>query len=197
MQDGLLQSDGTTLESLHEETMLLARLVEDLHELTLADAQSLGLEMQLVSPVSLVESAAKSLRAEIAAAGIDFEVDAPIDLPPVSVDAQRMGQVLRNVLQNSIHYSGSGSISIRASRDGSHLLLEIADTGVGVDPHEHELIFDRFYRCDPSRTRASGGSGLGLSIASAIVHAHGGTISASDNEPSGLVISIRLPVAGE
>ncbi|HKJ86855.1 MAG TPA: ATP-binding protein [Spirochaetia bacterium] len=197
MQDGLLHSDATTLGSLHEETMLLARLVDDLHELTLADAESLGLEMQSVAPASLVEGAVKSLRAEMVAAGIDLRVDVSEELPTVRVDAQRMGQVLRNVLQNSIRYSGAGSISIRASSDGSHLLLEVADTGVGVEPHEHELIFDRFYRCDPSRTRASGGSGLGLSIARAIVLAHGGTISASSNEPSGLAISIGLPVAGE
>jgi len=195
MQDGLLRSDSTTLDSLHEETMLLGRLVDDLHELTLADAQSLGLELQCVEPSSLVSSAVKSLRAEISSAGIHLAIDAPSNLPRVRVDTQRIGQVLRNVLQNSIRYSGSGSISIRASSEGSYLLIEVADTGVGVGPHEHELIFDRFYRCDPSRTRASGGSGLGLSIASAIVHAHGGTIAASANEPNGLLISIRLPIA--
>lgn len=195
MEDGLLPADSAGLESLHEETMLLARLVDDLHELTLADTQSLRLEAGAVEPARLVDAAVTPLRPALRAQEIDLVVDAPRHLPAVYADEQRMGQVLRNVLQNALRYAPGGAITVTASERDGRVAFSIADTGVGIREEDLERIFERFYRPDPSRSRASGGSGLGLAIARALVHAHGGEIFAEANSPQGLVVTIMLPAA--
>jgi signal transduction histidine kinase len=195
IQDGLLAPSPRTLQSLHDETMLLTRLVDDLHELTLADMRSLRLDIEPTRPDELIRSAVDPLRAAFDAGDIHLEVSVHRDLPCVSADPQRIAQVIRNVLQNSLLYSNAANVTIRASHDGRHVRVEIVDTGTGVSTHEIDRIFDRFYRPDPSRARSSGGTGLGLAIARAIVEAHGGTIFALPNAPTGLIVVIRLPVA--
>lgn len=197
MQDGLLRVGPDALASLHDETMLLARLVDDLHELTLADTRSLALRREPTDPAAVIASAADPLRPAFRGAGITLRLDLPAALRTVSVDPQRIVQVLRNVLHNALHYAKGGEVVISARDAPGTVEVTIADTGGGVDESDLERIFDRLYRPDSSRARASGGSGLGLAIARAIIVAHGGEIGARANAPHGLSVWIRLPVAAQ
>ncbi|MFW5688388.1 MAG: sensor histidine kinase [Spirochaetota bacterium] len=199
IQDGLMPADEASVSSLHEDTMLLTRLVEDLHQLTLADTSALRMDFSAASPRELVASALSPLRGSLARAEIELDVDVPEHLPAVRADLQRFSQVLRNVLSNAVRYSAGGSVRLSARTghdDASVVVFEIADTGGGVAEEDLERIFERFYRPDPSRARSSGGSGLGLAIARAIVNAHGGEIRARANRPHGLVVTITMPRAG-
>lgn len=195
MQDGLLEAAPSAIASLHEDTMLLARLVEDLHQLTLADSRALTLDMHPVAPADIVRAAVAPLESACTANRVRLVVHVPEDLPTVHADAQRMAQVVRNVLQNAIRYAADGTVTVGGVAREERVRLEIADTGAGVPEEELERIFDRFYRPDPSRTRASGGSGLGLAIARAIVESHRGSIGARANDPHGLLVWIELPQA--
>lgn len=195
IQDGLLEPNQRSIASLHEDTMLLTRLVDDLHQLTLADSHALALEVQPVAPADIVRAAVSPLESAFEANRVRLRVRVPEDLPPIKADAQRMAQVVRNVLQNAIRYTHDGTVTVSAAAHGERVRFDVADTGTGVEDEELERIFDRFYRPDPSRARASGGSGLGLAIARAIVETLGGRIGASANHPHGLVVSIELPRA--
>lgn len=195
VRDGLLPADARTVESLAEDAMLLSRLVEDLHELTLADSRELRLDPGPVAPRGLVSAAVAPLRAAFEGSDTAITIDVPHDLPPVVADAQRMVQVVRNVLENALRYATGTTVRVSAATEGAFVVLRLADTGSGVESDDLERIFDRFYRPDLSRARASGGSGLGLAIARALVEAQGGSIHAEPNHPHGLVVSIVLPTA--
>jgi two-component system sensor histidine kinase BaeS len=164
VQDGVMVADEKWLASIEEEALLLARLVEDLQQLSLAEAGQLRLELAEVEVAELVERAITRL----AFPGLTR------DVPPglvVRVDARRMVQVLRNLLVNAIAHA-SHTVHVSASANE----IRIADDGPGVPPEHVERIFDRFYRADASRSRTTGGAGLGLAIAKELVELHGGTI---------------------
>jgi signal transduction histidine kinase len=131
---------------------------------------------------------------------VRLSLDVPHDLPPVFADADRLSQVLHNLLSNALrHTPPGGEISVRAgcngAGEGREVWLEVQDSGEGIPSEQLPYVFDRFYRADPARSRAAGGSGLGLAIARAIVEAHGGQISAtSDGVPGhGSTFIVRLP----
>lgn len=200
VQDGLLPADDSTIAALHGDTLLLSRLVDDLHELTLADARSLHLDIRPVHVEEVIGPAVSSLRPAFGTAGVDLRVDLAPDLPPVAADPQRLVQVLHHLLRNALRHAGAARVRVGAhagstARDGAHVLIEVADDGRGVPEDAMELIFERLYRPDASRSRISGGSGLGLAVARALVTAQGGTIRARANEPRGLVIRLRIPIA--
>jgi signal transduction histidine kinase len=182
IQDGVLPLDEEQVAALYTETMLLNRLVGDLRLLSLAEAGQLKLELQETVPGELIQKVVERLRPQANQRKISLVLDIQDDLPLVVVDADRITQVMNNLLGNALRYTPEGGeITVRAARltvPAPALQISVTDTGPGIDPAALPLVFDRFYRADKSRTRSSGGSGLGLAIVKQLVEAHGGTVQA-------------------
>lgn len=194
IQDGLAAADGRTVASLHEEAMLLTRLVEDLQDLALADAGELRMHFADVRIDDALARAAKAHEARAAARGVRLVTATAPDLPNVRADAERLGQILRNLLENAIAHTGEGGeISMSASSGEKSILVIVRDTGEGIPASELPRIFDRFYRADPSRSRGTGGSGLGLPIVRQLVAAHGGEIEIRSEPGRGTSAEFTLP----
>ena len=122
--------------------------------------------------------------------------DLPDKLPPVNIDSHRVTQVLRNLLENAlVHSTKGGIITVSASQQTNWVEVSVSDTGEGISAEELPNIFERFYRIDKSRTRATGGSGLGLTIAKRLVEAHGGKIEAHSELGKGSRFTFTLPVS--
>ena len=196
LQDGIVEPKREVIDSLHEEAMLLNRLVDDLQELALAEAGRLKLECQSVAPADLVNKATDAARAQAAAKGITLLTDLQEDLPLVQADPQRIEQVLGNLLSNALsHTLSGGEVVVAAQARESEVELSVSDTGEGILPEHLPYIFERFYRADKSRSRATGGTGLGLAIARQLVEAHGGQIEVESEVGQGTVFTFTLPVA--
>lgn len=181
--------------------MLLTRLVGDLRLLSVAEAGQLMLERRPVAPVEVLQRAIEAVRRQAESAQVTLSLQAPADLPQVLVDEDRIGQVLGNLLHNALRYtSAGGRITVTAARgsrtDGrSEVVVEIADTGSGIAPADLPYIFDRFYRGDKSRSRATGGTGIGLALAKQLVEAHGGHIGVESTLGAGSTFRLTLPLA--
>jgi two-component system, OmpR family, phosphate regulon sensor histidine kinase PhoR len=183
------------LEIVAREAERLSSLVDDLLALARADADELKLDVRPISAGEVVEEVYQSL-APLAMRDRQVKVARSIapELPPALADRDRLAQVLLNLVRNAIIYTPSGGIvSISVSReDASHLAITVADTGIGIPPDDLARVFDRFYRTDASRTRASGGFGLGLAIARDLVQAMGGSISAASTPGEGSQFRVVL-----
>jgi signal transduction histidine kinase len=195
LRDGVIKPDAETILSLSEEAALLSRLVDDLQELSLAEAGALKLNRQAEDIARLVKPTARVARDQAAAKGVTVSVKLP-ELPAVNIDAQRIRQVLRNLLENAVaHTAKGGLIEIAAQRRGRWVELSVTDNGEGIPAKDLPNIFERLYRVDKSRARATGGSGLGLTIAKRLVEAHGGKIKAQSQPGKGSRFSFTIPVA--
>ena len=196
VRDGVKQPDAETICSLEEEATLLSRLVDDLQELSLAEAGELKLNRQSKNIGELIKKTVASVQAQAAAKGVSLATELPDRLPRLNIDSQRIGQVLRNLMENALAHTGKGgTISVAAGRQDNWIEVSITDTGEGIPPEDLPNIFERFYRVDKSRTRATGGSGLGLTIAKRLVEAHGGKINAQSEPGKGSRFSFTLPVS--
>jgi two-component system, OmpR family, sensor histidine kinase BaeS len=194
IEDGLLPADAETHASLREETGLLERLVDDLQEMALAEAGQLKLEITEVSLEEGARAAAASLKSAADAAGVRLVSEVPPDLPAARADSKRVGQILRNLLSNAITHSPRGAaVRITARENGSHLEVAVSDEGPGVAPEHHARIFDRFYRVDSSRSRSTGGAGLGLAIVRHLARAQGGDVRVESEPGRGAVFLFTLP----
>jgi two-component system OmpR family sensor kinase len=201
MQDGILPADDEQLASLHEETLLLSRLVADLRLLSLAEAGQLKLDLAETDLGELVCRAAERLRPAAEARGIELVVEVVPDPPRIQADAGRLAQVIGNLVDNALRYTPAGGRIVLAAgwSDGSGLarrpMISVTDTGQGIAAEDLPHIFDRFYRGDKSRARASGGSGLGLAIVKQLVEAHGGRVWAESpafSAPDGREFGARI-----
>jgi len=196
VQDGVLEPDPQVIGSLYEEAMHLNRLVDDLQELSLAEAGKLRIQRQPVALSDVVHRAIEAFWARAQAGEIELRIDLPEDLPLVDIDPQRIGQVLRNLLDNALtHTPPGGEIAIAAHADGQWVAVNVQDTGSGIAPEDLPYVFERFYRADKSRSRATGGTGLGLSIAKQLIEAHGGRIEVESAVGQGTRFTFTLPVA--
>ncbi len=196
IRDGVLQPDSATIESLFEEATLLRRLIDDLQELALADAGKLQLIRQPEDIAQVINQATIAIQAQAAAKGLTVSRDVPEGLPLCDIDAQRILQVLHNLLGNAIaHTPPGGSITLGARPVEEGVEVSVTDTGVGIPAEELPRIFERFYRVDKSRSRATGGHGLGLTIAKRLVEAHGGQITAQSEPGKGSRFSFTVPAA--
>jgi len=175
MQDGVFPADAENLESLHAEVMLLNRLVDDLRTLANAEAGQLALEKAPVDVAELCRSQINAMQFRAGEKGIALTADCPAQAPPVVADAQRLNQVLLNLIDNTLHHTpAGGTVTATVHADATDLFVTVTDNGPGISASDLLHVFDRFYRGDRSRTRATGGTGLGLAIARQIVEAHGG-----------------------
>ncbi len=200
MLDDVYPLDKAEISRLYDETRLLSRLVNDLHELAQAEAGQLQLNRQTTSLADLVQSTAAAFSPAAEAKGVTLSTQVAPDLPLVTADPARLTQVLHNLLANALRHTPSGgTISLRAGCElgkESQVWLAVQDSGEGISFRDLPHVFDRFYRADPARSRATGRAGLGLAIVRAIVEAHGGRVSAvSDGTPGhGSTFTVQLPL---
>lgn len=196
IRDGVVEPDAAAIRSLSEETYLLSRLVNELQELSLAEAGELKLVYQAEDIANLVKQAVTPWQPQVTARELSLSVELPDDLPLVNIDWQRVNQVLHNILENAVaHTPKGGTINVAASQKGKWVEVSVSDTGEGIPAEDLPHIFERFYRVDKSRARATGGSGLGLTIAKRLIEAHGGTITVQSKLGEGSRFSFTLPVA--
>lgn len=190
-----------TLENLapiYDQTLLLTRLVHDLQELYLAEARELRLQKTPIDLAKILHRMGVATRPQLEEVGITLTVEVPAELPPVEADGERIEQVLHNLLSNAQRYTpAGGQIRVAAQASDGHLLVSVSDTGSGIPPEELPFVFQRFYRGDRSRSRATGGAGLGLAIAKQLVEAHGGLICAESQLGRGTTFRVMLPLTGE
>ena len=196
IRDRVVKPNAATIRSLNEETALLSRLVDELQELSLAEAGKLKLVYQAEDIAKLVRQAVTSWQPQVAAKEISLSLDLPDNLPLVDIDWQRVNQVLHNLLENAVaHTHKGGTINVAATTQGDWVEVSVSDTGEGIPAEDLPNIFERFYRVDRSRARATGGSGLGLTIAKRLVEAHGGKITVQSDLGKGSCFSFTLPIA--
>lgn len=195
MIDGVLVPSPEEMRDLHGDVRRLARLVEDLRTLSLADAGQLTLERGPVDVAALLEHLGGRLAPLAVERGITLSVEAEPSLPSVSADEDRLAQVLTNLIDNALRHTPSGGqVSARARQNGDRVELEVVDTGPGIPPEDQPYLFERFWRGDRSRSRESGGSGLGLAIVRQLVDLHGGSVSVESQQGAGSVFRVSLPL---
>lgn len=197
LTDGVVPPDPEVFSRIGSDVGRLQRLVTDLEELSRLDAGALGLRRQRVVVRDLVRAAVDRLRPQAEGKGLDLAVVLDGGLPRVEVDYDRILQVLLNLIGNAVQYTPPpGSITVSVHARGAWVQVDVTDTGIGIPPEHVPHVFERFYRVDRSRSRAGGGSGLGLTIAQYLVEAHGGRIWAASPGPgSGSTFSFTLPAA--
>ncbi len=194
LRDGLIEPSAGTLTSLHDKILLTTRLVQDLHQLALADAGRLSIQPTRRSIEHVLEDILETIGVQMEDEGIELIRDIQPELPLVSIDAHRIEQVLLNLLSNAIRHTPSGGqIVVHASRLKSEVLVQIRDSGPGLSETDLEHVFDRFYRADEARSSDTG-TGLGLSIAKALIEAHSGRIWAENALEGGASFSFALPI---
>lgn len=196
IRDRVMKPNATNIRSLNEETALLSRLVDELQELSLAEAGELKLIYHAEDIAKLIKQAVNSWQPQVAAKEVSLSLNLPDNLPLVNIDWQRINEVLYNLLENAVvHTHNGGTINVAATRRGDWVEVCVSDTGEGIPAEDLPNIFERFYRVDRSRARATGGSGLGLTIAKRWVEAHGGEITAKSELGKGSSFSFTLPTA--
>ena len=175
--DGVIEPTPRAFAMLHTEAGRLRRLVDDLQELSRAEAHQIPLSLQPVASQRLVQDALEPIEEQFAEKGLQLQIHVPENLPQVMVDPHRAVQILMNLLVNALRYTPApGRIEVAVSREEDMIAFRISDTGVGLSPEQLAHIFERFYRVDKSRSRAFGGSGIGLTIAKSLAQAMGGEI---------------------
>jgi signal transduction histidine kinase len=198
LRDGVLEPSPDRFEVIYNEAQQLKRLVEDLRTLSLADAGELVLQKARLSPKVLLDRVVAAYGHRAQQQEVVLRMASGPDVPEVPVDAERMAQVLGNLVTNALRHTPAGgqiTLSAHHQAPASDVELVVQDTGAGIDPEALPRVFDRFYRADASRQQGEGESGLGLAIAKSIVEAHDGTISVASQLGSGTAFTIALPVA--
>ncbi|NKF23514.1 sensor histidine kinase efflux regulator BaeS [Solimonas marina] len=192
--DGIRKPDTASITPLLGQVQQLSKLVDDLHDLSLTDVGSMAYRQEPIDIATLLRSMLASMHGRFADAGLTLHDRLPAGRFVINGDERRLQQLFANLFENTLRYTDrGGTVDVYAERQGDELVVSIDDSAPGVDDAGRARIFERFYRTDSSRNRASGGSGLGLAICRNIVEAHDGTISADTSALGGLRIVIRLP----
>ncbi|MBU2676556.1 MAG: HAMP domain-containing protein [Gammaproteobacteria bacterium] len=198
IEDGVRTFDSTTHKSLQAEVTRLTKLVGDLHDLSVYDEGGMDFQRERVDIGALLGTVLDNSKNRLRGANIALTRELPKEAVEVLADATRLEQLFANLVENTVRYTDSpGSLHVTCASDSDTVDLQFADSGPGVPDRSLGQLFERLYRVSASRSRDSGGSGLGLSICKAIVDAHGGTIQATHSDKGGLLIHIRLPLTHE
>ena len=171
-------------------------MVHAVQELSRVEAREYELHPHLIGLGVLIRGVVSRLGPQFDEKGVGLRVEVPSDLPLVMADEDRLTQILTNILGNALHYTPEGGrVEILAEQKGREIQVAVSDTGIGIPAEHLPHVFDRFYRVDKSRSRAGGGSGIGLTIAKHLVEAHGGRIWAeSEGAGKGSRFTFTLPV---
>jgi two-component system phosphate regulon sensor histidine kinase PhoR len=196
------------LQKAENEINTMTQMVEELTELSQIESGQIRLRLAPATVAELIDGPLERLRPQAEAGGLMLEVALPPDLPPVLVDAERLRQVVANLVHNAIKFTPPGGhVWVSAARDergedgppsvtpGNWLIVEVRDTGIGISKVDLPRVFERFYKSDRARTRGRGGTGLGLAIARHIVESHGGQIWVKSKEGKGSSFFFSMPVA--
>ncbi len=196
--DGVVEPSPETWAKLHTESLRLRRIVDDLQELSRAEARQIPMQTARVSPEAIVNAARDRVATEYTEKGLDLRIAPLAGLPDVMADQDRVVQALTNLLTNALRYTPApGSVDVSVTREGPMLAFRVRDTGVGIAPENLSRVFERFYRVEKSRSRALGGSGIGLTITKALVEAMRGSIRVeSAGLGKGSAFTFTLPIAG-
>ncbi len=205
--DGVIPATPELWAKMHSESGRMQRLVNDLQDLSRTEARQLSLKVEPLAPFLIARLAADNLQQHYAEKGLVLHVQVAPALPPVLADRDRAVQVLTNLLSNALRYTpapGTVTLTVSASESAQgvervqkdEVLFCVADSGVGISPEHLPHLFERFYRVDKSRSRAAGGSGIGLTIAQALTEAMGGRIWAESPGPGmGSTFYFTLPAS--
>ena len=195
LEDGVIQPTEPTWRLLRGETARLSHLVNDLQELWRAEARQLPLSATTIDVRAELEAVRERFAGQATEQGIELRLDLPSGPLSIRADQERLAQVLDNFASNAIRYSPAGaSVVLAASADADEVVIGVIDQGPGLTDEQAERVFERFYRVDPSRSRALGGSGIGLAIAQALTEAMGGRVWAESEGPGlGSTFRVALP----
>jgi histidine kinase len=195
--DGLFTPEDDTFEAMYHELRRLQRLIDDLQALSRVEAGQISLDMQDQPLLPLVEQATASLAAQAESSGVTLTLARPAGAPVVSVDADRVLQILHNLLSNAIRYTPEGGkIAVAVRSQERRAEVAVQDTGIGIPGEALPYVFERFYRVDASRSRRSGGSGIGLTISRYLAWAMGGELLVASAGPGqGSTFTLLLPLA--
>ena len=197
LMDGVLPASAETYQHIHQEADRLARLVDDLQELSRVEAGAYPLDKRPVVLSDLIQIVLKRLKNQAVVRNIELKTNLADDLPAVLADPDRVTQVLSNLVQNAIQYTpDGGNVTLSTAQYDGMLRVGVIDSGIGIPAEHLPHIFSRFYRVDKSRSRQSGGgSGIGLTISRHLVEAHGGRLWVeSDGEGKGSRFFFTLPL---
>ncbi|WP_347332316.1 ATP-binding protein [Marinimicrobium locisalis] len=195
LQDGVRPLNRECLALLHSKVSGLSALIDDLFELTLSDIGALSYQKQTLSLSQLVSSCVEQYQDKARAAGLSLAAKLP-EAEPITLtgDPKRLEQLINNLLENSIRYTrASGRVEVELAQDSTNVTLMVRDSAPSVPPKDRDRIFERLHRLEASRSRNTGGAGLGLAICKNIVAAHQGAISAEDSPLGGVTIRVQLP----
>lgn len=193
--DEIYEPTTDTIAPIYEETLRLGQLIDDLRDISLAEAKELQLNIEPIEVVSSIKQLVETISASLDQ-GPQIRIEANSTIPQVPVDLKRFRQVLVNLLTNALRFTPQqGTIHVQVLRKDREVEVRVADGGPGISPVEIPHLFERFYRGDQARSRGQGGSGLGLAISKQLVEAHGGRIWAENDPSGGAIFVIRLPLA--
>lgn len=194
--DGVLSPKNETFQQIHREADRMQRLVHDLQELSKVEAGAYELQKSPADVADLISTAIEPLRQQFTEKEVALEIDIADDLPRANVDRDRFGQVMINLMGNALQYTPArGKVNVRAELLGNEIHITVSDTGIGIPAEHLPHLFTRFYRVDKSRSRAGGGSGIGLTITKHLVEAHDGRIWVqSPGRGKGSAFTFTLPI---
>lgn len=197
LADGVVEDPDTVqryLQTTQHHIRSLSVLIDDLFELAQLDAGGMQLDRHPNSLSDLISDTLETFSALAARQGVSLEGSVEPGIDPAYMDVGKIGRVLTNLVSNALRHTPSGgTVQVCASRQAEGVLVEVCDTGEGINPEDLPHIFEQFYRGEKSRSRASGGSGLGLAIAKGIVEAHGGQIDVDSTSGEGTRFLFTLP----
>ncbi len=180
LRDGVVTASPGTLASLHEEVLRLSRLVEALHPLSQFDARASKMHRATLDAAALAQQMVSAYRPEFSRRGLSLHEHCDPACPPVEADPDLVGQALRNLLDNALRYAQpGGDVNVRTTRRGGTVQIVVENSGEEIAAEDLPHIFERFYRGEKSRSRETGGAGIGLALVREIARAHGGEVGAS------------------
>jgi two-component system sensor histidine kinase BaeS len=195
IEDGVRQLNAGSMQSLQGEVSMLSKLVDDLYELSMADVGALTYRKHRLDLVPLLSDSVAMFFERSRACRIDVQLKFPDGPLLVQGDDQHLRQLMNNVLENAMRYTDQGgTLRIEATREGQSVRVDMLDSAPGVSDEQLPRLFERFYRAESSRSRSSGGAGLGLAICRSIAVAHGGTLQAAHSPMGGVWLTLLLPL---
>jgi signal transduction histidine kinase len=193
--DGELDEEvHTDLEAIHENSQHLLRLINDILDLAKIEAGRMSLDVSEVDIPHLLEDVSTANAGLLVNKEVEMVVEADPGLPTLTGDESRLKQVITNLVSNAVKFTEKGKITLRALKEANNMVLQVADTGIGIAKDDLDAIFEEFTQADTSASRAHEGTGLGLTITRRLVQMHGGTITVESEPGKGSTFSVTIPL---